>query len=81
MMMSLMRNDGMVMMMMMMQGLTAKQWAEKGTAKGHFGGVVLSPSYRHVRLCLYLYLYLYLYLQLVLFLLQEYPNTIYSMMV
>ena len=75
MMMSLMRNDGMMMMMMMMQGLTAKQWAEKGTAKGHFGGVVLSPSYRHVRL------YLYLYLQLVLFLLQEYPNTIYSMMV
>ena len=74
----MMRNDGMVMMMMM-QGLTAKQWAEKGTAKGHFGGVVLSPSYRHVRLCLYLYLYLCL--QLVLFLLQEYPNTIYSMMV
>ena len=47
-------------MMMMVQGLTAKQWAEKGTV-GHFGGVVLSPSYRHVRLYLYLYLYLYGY--------------------
>ena len=45
-------------MMLMMQGLTAKQWSEKGTV-GHFGGVVLSPSYRHVRLYLYLYLYLY----------------------
>ena len=33
------------------QGLTAKQWSEKGTG-GHFGGVVLSPSYRHVRLYL-----------------------------
>lgn len=29
------------------QGLTAKQWAEKGPS-GHFGGVILSPSYRHV---------------------------------
>ena len=43
----------MSMTMMMMQGLTAKQWAEKGTV-GRFGGVVLSPSYRHVRLYLYL---------------------------
>ena len=48
----------MMMMTMMMQGLTAKQWAEKGTV-GRFGGVVLSPSYRHVRLYLYLYLCLY----------------------
>ena len=44
-------DDNDVQMMLMVQGLTAKQWSEKGTV-GHFGGVVLSPSYRHVRLYL-----------------------------
>ena len=47
-------DDNDVQMRLIMQGLTAKQWSEKGTV-GHFGGVVLSPSYRHVRFYFYFY--------------------------